>query len=148
MSFKSKADNGELFMAWAAGFFDGEGYVTVGKRSPYKGKPSYYLRVGINHVNPEPLEELHEAFGGALEYQKPSSVKGNRKPRTRWVTNCETAAKVLETLLPYLHNKYAVALYGLELQKTMRFRGGSVPEEIHKKREELRETIIDWNSKD
>ena len=45
-------------VAWAAGFFDGEGYVTIqyGYTKSPNGKRyhRHTLRIGINHVAPEP----------------------------------------------------------------------------------------------
>lgn len=107
-------------LAWAAGFFDGEGYVTIGKRkSVVNGKiyESLYLRVGINHVAPEPLTKMHELFGGAIEYT--AKVAGNRKPRYRWVVNTKKAQEVLVQLLPYMRNKNKVAVLGIEFQNCM-----------------------------
>ena len=50
-------------LAWCAGFFDGEGFVTIQERkSTVKDKiyRGYYLRIGVNHVAVEPLNELYK----------------------------------------------------------------------------------------
>ena len=136
-----------LKLAWAAGFFDGEGYVTIGQRGPYKGHKAHYLRVGINHVGKKPLYVMQELLGGCLQYQNPEKVRGNRIPRTRWITNGSTAASVLKLLLPYLVNKKEVALLGLELHSTMRH-GRKVTPEMYAYREGIKQKIKDLNAKD
>ena len=140
--------NDEQKLIWAAGFFDGEGFVTVGARGAYKGHKSLYLRVGVNHVAPEPLHVLHELFNGSLQPQKEGSVVGNRVARTRWVLNCASAASALERLLPFFFYYKDVAKLGLELQDTMCYRGGSTPDEVRERREEIRQEIIRLNSID
>ena len=60
-------------LAWCAGFFDGEGYVTIQKRnSLVNGKryEGYYLRIGINHVAVEPLLEMQRVLGGTIRKQQ------------------------------------------------------------------------------
>lgn len=139
-------------VAWAAGFFDGEGYVTIqhGYSKAKSGKcyRRHSLRVGINHVAIEPLLEMQRLFGGEIEKQILFSVVGNRKPRHRWVRNCSSAAEVLKRLMPYLKNKREVAEIGLELQATMQEDKKTIPEEMVAYRQELREKIIYLNQLD
>ena len=137
----------EQKLIWAAGFIDGEGYVTVGSRGAYKGYKSLYLRLGVNHVAKKPLYILHELFGGSLEYQDPEKVTGNRIPRTRWICNCTKASKALEHLLPFLVNKREVALLGLKLQATMGTTS-KTSEETKANRERIRQEIIRQNALD
>lgn len=106
-------------LAWAAGFFDGEGYVNIQRRhQKYKDKSyrGHYLRVGINHVAPEPLYEMQRLFGGSLEKQDTKTVIGNRKPRHRWVTSSNSAKEALIKMLPYMKNKNKVAILGIDFQ--------------------------------
>ena len=108
----------DLDLAWAAGFFDGEGFVTIQNRKhringvEYRG---YYLRIGVNHVRREPLEKLVEIFPDTT-IRVDKSTKGNRRPRTVWAPSCQKAARILEQMLPYLVNKAQVAKLGIELQ--------------------------------
>ena len=104
-------------IAWAAGFFDGEGFVTIQVRGgKYKG---HYLRIGINHVAVEPLLEFQRLFGGTLRKQKAEAVIGNRHQRHSWQCGCNTAKEVLSQLLPFLRNKVKVVKLALEFQTTM-----------------------------
>ncbi len=110
-------------VAWAAGFFDGEGYVTIQKRNSKapsgKRYQSYYLRIGINHVAVEPLHEMIRIFGGTLRKQSLHTVAGNRKPRHAWQLSCSQAKEALITMMPYFRNKQKAAELGIELQNTM-----------------------------
>lgn len=136
-------------ISWAAGFFDGEGYVSIVERETkwkdkiYKG---HYLRIGINHVNPKPLQEMQRLFGGKLRFQNPEKVSGNRKPRCSWVVTTQAAANVLVQLMPYFQNKNNVAELGLELQKTMTT--GRVSDETFSYRAMLKQEIQKLNSLD
>lgn len=110
-------------LAWAAGFFDGEGFVTIQKRnskaSSGKRYESYYLRIGINHVAIEPLLEMQQILGGTLRKQSPHTVSGNRKQRHSWQMSCSQAGDALIKMMPYFRNKQKAAELGLELQNTM-----------------------------
>lgn len=135
--------------AWAAGFIDGDGYISIQRRKTvYKDKVyrGHYLRVGVNHVASEPLEELQKLFGGTL---KPRKTYGNRKPQLRWQINCSKAAEVLEQILPYMINKVEAAKIGLELHKTM---DKNIPQDVREEqysfRETLRDKLININARD
>lgn len=138
-------------VAWAAGFFDGEGYVTIQRRvSKYKDKVyhSHYLRIGINHVNPAPLFEMQRIFGGNVIKQNPEKVVGNRKQRHTWHLSCTKAAEVLKQLMPYFKNKQNAAEIGLELQNSIGAQGNQVSEEITTYRELLKYNLQTLNAMD
>lgn len=139
-------------LAWAAGFFDGDGYVCIQRRKQtINGKVyiGHYLRAGVNHVGLEPVRFCHKLFGGSLELQ--TKTQGNRKPRWQWCVNTKQAEKFLVQIMPYLHNKQRAAEIGLELQRTMlpnktKWLGVSV--EVRLLREMLRDELITLNAKD
>ena len=123
-------------LAWAAGFFDGEGYVTVQVRGgKYKG---HYIRIGVNHVLPEPLYEMQKLFGGVIRKQK--QAKGNRHLRHEWGISCAKAADALKQMLPYMLNKDIVAKLALELQDTMGTTQ-KVPEDVVSRRDLIKQQI-------
>ena len=105
-------------LSWAAGFFDGEGYISIVKRD-YKGYTGFYIRIGINHVNPDPLKEMVRLFGGSLTYQNPEKVTGNRHPRTQWKLTTKQAESALIQMLPYFKNKSRAAEIALKLQASI-----------------------------
>ena len=131
-------------LAWAAGFFDGEGYVTIGRRATkYRDKVynGHYLRTGINHVRPEPLYEMQRLFGGKITQQPAKGVVGNRKQRHQWKLSTSAAAEMLEQLMPYLRNKQQEAQIGLDFNATMQSHGKQVSEETHAIREEFKQRL-------
>jgi len=136
--------------AWCAGFFDGEGFVSIQRRNrkAKSGKfySGHYLRIGINHVAPEPLLEIQRIFGGGV--RKSDWIRGNRKPRHRWTVSCEAANQALIKMMPYFKNKNKVAEIGLNLHKTMQKNKQSLPEGIYLYRESLKEELQKLNSLD
>lgn len=138
-------------LAWCAGFFDGEGFVTIQRRnSKVNGKyyESYYLRIGINHVNPTPLYEVQRIFGGNIRKQKEEKVSGNRKARHSWSLSCQLAKNALVQMLPYFKNKNEVAELGIELQNTMGNTGQRTTQELQLYRGMLKNKISTLNAKD
>jgi len=138
-------------LAWCAGFFDGEGYVTVGTRSTkykdrvYKG---HYLRIGINHVSIQPLLEMQRALGGNIRKQSENTVVGKRKARHSWTLSCSQAEIALIKMMPYFKNKNNVASLGLDLQNTMSANKLALSEDIFNIREAIKQQIINLNSLD
>lgn len=138
-------------LAWCAGFFDGEGFVTIQKRnSKVNGKyyESFYLRIGINHVKIDPLLEMQKILGGTIRKQNPAKVIGNRKQRHSWQLSCSQAKEALIQMMPYFKNKQEVAELGIELQNTMQENKKKTTEELQLLRAMLKEKISILNAKD
>ena len=132
-------------LAWAAGFFDGDGYITVQVRGgKYRG---HYIVAGVNHVAEAPIREMIKLFGGKFRNQLPEKVVGNRKQRIEWKLTCSSAASFLEQIRPYLVNKVEVVNKALELQSTMGTTN-KVPDEVVALRDALKEDIRVLNAKD
>ncbi len=139
-------------LAWCAGFFDGEGFVTIQKRNTLakatgKRYESYYLRIGINHVNPAPLKEIQRILGGTLRVQSAHTIIGNRKQRTSWQLSCSQAKEALVQMMPYFKNKNKVAELGIELQNTMQ-RNYKTSDEVQIYRALLKDQIQTLNKVD
>lgn len=137
-------------LAWCAGFFDGEGFVTIQERkSTVNGKiyRGYYLRIGVNHVAPEPLQELIRILGGTLRKQL-GPVVGNRHPRHSWQMSCNQAREALIKMMPYFRNKQKVAELGIELQNTMGNHGQRTTETTQLLRAVLKQKISTLNAED
>ena len=142
-------------LAWCAGFFDGEGWITIQRRcQTYKDVKyeSLYLRIGINHVAPEPLHEINRVLGGKLRFDKNSHLRNkdghNRKPRYAWTASCNEAKEILIQLMPYFKNKQKVAELGIEFQNTMSEHKKKTPENVLTLRELLKNKISILNAKD
>ncbi len=134
-------------IAWAAGFFDGEGYVNIQKRS-HKKYIGHYLRIGINHVAPNPLIEMQHLFGGTIV--RNDKVCGNRKPRHRWVTSTRNAANCLKQMMPFLQNKNNVVEIALDFQNTVTTsnRGQLMSDDMLSFRQSCKDEIQRLNSLD
>ena len=136
-------------LAWAAGFIDGDGFITIQNRNQtIKGKvyKGHYLRIGACQANRTPLEELQKLFGGNINIKNSGPNKENYKRKTQylWCLSTAKAAEVIEQLLPYLIHKKEVARLGLEFQSTMS--NFKVTDEVWNRREELKSKIQAINS--
>ncbi len=138
-------------LAWCAGFFDGEGFITIQRRNSKVGSKtyeSYYLRIGINHVNPAPLYEIQKILGGNIRVQNPDKIIGNRKQRHSWSLSCNAAKEALVQMMPYFRNKNEVAQLGLEFQSTMAKDKRQTLETTNMYRAMLKYSISTLNAKD
>lgn len=91
-------------LAWAAGFFDGEGCILTTK--PIKNKVGGEIRLSIGQVNARPLKEFQKLFGGSIILEKRGVYKWQ-------LSGYEAVFSVLEQLEPYLilkDNEVAIAL--------------------------------------
>lgn len=137
-------------LAWAAGFIDGDGFITIQDRKTKIKEKVYnghYIRLGCCQASEIPLKELQRLFGGTIREKNsgPNRENYNRKTQYIWCVSTQQAAEVIEQLLPYLVHKKEVAQLALEFQQTM----GShykVPEETKLYRELLKEKIQTLNS--
>jgi len=111
----------ETDIAWAAGFFDGEGTVDIAKRINYWVRKSdntkqsyeyYVLRVRASQVDLEPLIKLQNWFGGSIN-------KRDKQGVASWEAQGPKAEIFLEGVLPYLTVKKIQASLALEYRKTL-----------------------------
>lgn len=90
----------ELERAWAAGFFDGEGY--VGANFRFNGTRRYRrIDVQITQIDPEVLERFRAAVGTGKVY----GPYPQRRKSPMWkygIGSVEGVMHVLEVLRPYL----------------------------------------------
>ncbi len=109
------------WIIWAAGFFDGEGCITIRKdvKRCEKRKrglyANYFLLMTINHKSREALDKLKELFGGHLISFK---LKGNLY--WRLTMGSENAAEMMRTLLPYLLVKRQTAETCIRFQEDLK----------------------------
>jgi hypothetical protein len=82
-------------IAWAAGFFDGEGCITVFRAN---GGRNHALRVGFAQKNKIPVERFEDLFGGEAIYHMKKDGSGH------WYWNLygRNALRFLQTISPYL----------------------------------------------
>lgn len=126
-------------LAYLAGFFDGEGCITVVRRS----RGNMTLAVRTSQVNPAPLYRFARAFGGEVQPIK-GTLQPNRRQAFQWGRYSQNASDVLEALLPYLQVKRGEAEMGIALHWNIRQfdgRGKRVP--VDELDVQLREWIYD-----
>ncbi len=89
---------------WAAGFFDGEGWVGSRNSNRYinkKGVLRIYrcIQIAVSQVNPDPIKIFHEMFGSGY---RTKWLNGNNRTQFEWRATANDAIRVLKILLPYL----------------------------------------------
>jgi hypothetical protein len=137
----------EVQKAYIAGFFDGEGCISISK---YQGKnnitPAYTLKVVIGQKGDQPLFEFMEITGlGKIHKHKKQSCSGDFY---QWHLCPADAKELLMAMLPYLRNKKREAQIAVEfVQKFNRAsqtrgegkgRGYSIPKCIVEQKERYR----------
>lgn len=138
-------------LAWAAGFIDGDGFITIQNRKStvngkeYKGQ---YLRLGCCQASENPLKELQAIFGGSIRVKNsgPNRENYNRKIQYVWTLSTLQAAEAIKQLLPFLIHKKDVAVLALSFQETMSTTKRQLSEETLTYRLEIQKKIASINS--
>lgn len=141
----------EETLRWLAGFFDGEGHVTI-SYSKHTGKRqdrSFYLMVGISQKREDILLALKAMYGAGTIAKTNGSAK-------QWVVGNKVAETFLLDIQPYLKLKnlaVAVALgYRLLVGSHIVGRKGKKGRElapgIKDKMMALRDALIEVNARD
>ena len=104
-----------LTLAWAAGFWEGEGAVTIAKSR------NYSLHVNVTNTRLKPLQLFQSIWGGSIrEHGKPT----DRWARSyRWTVTNRRAASFLRGIRPYVVYRGEQLNTGLALMKNMSRRG-------------------------
>jgi hypothetical protein len=84
-------------LAWAAGFFDGEGSTTVCRVSQTRAYP----RVGVGQIDRDVLDRFADAVGVGKVYG-PYSSKGGKQIWSYAATSVDTTIEVFSRLWPHL----------------------------------------------
>lgn len=109
--------------AYAAGFFDGEGHITIaaGKRTDMRYGVSYSMRCGASQNDLAPLLWLQSRWGGSIYAAKRKTSTGN--VTHHWTILPRNAKAFLTDVLPYLIVKRERAELALEFQSGMTIPG-------------------------
>lgn len=94
-----------LFLAWAAGFFDGEGTVIV-EMSKQKGCKHGFrtvLHAAVTQTSTPCLQLYLEKFGGSIITSENRTPNGRRwSVQYRWIVRNEAAMQFLRAIEPYV----------------------------------------------
>lgn len=123
-------------LAYAAGFFDGEGHIQIRRHSK---RGSYMLAISAVQATENPLQLFVNGFGGTL---KRRLIPYRNTFRVLWTWQCSSASAqdALEAMLPYLRVKRDEADLALEFRRTFRPQFGERsknPPELEEKREAM-----------
>ena len=99
---------------YIAGYFDGEGCVTI--QLSKKGK-CYSIQVSITSIDFEPLNTIHQIFNGTLIYLKKSEKCKNWQNIWRWQVVSGDAYNFLITIQPYCILKKKQVDLAIEFQE-------------------------------
>jgi hypothetical protein len=107
----------ETDIAYIAGLIDGEAYMGIKKDKTMRNgrvNPCYQERICIQMVNEEAISFITSTLGG--NYHSISNPKPNRRRLYCFQATDKSAARIIQTVLPYLKVKRAVANTVLELR--------------------------------
>ena len=86
-------------LAYLAGFFDGEGSVTVGRKTRSTGDRSYFLQISITQPSLPALEVYQSYFGGHVgSVKRPAGMS----PTWQWSPHQAGKTLFLSSLLPFI----------------------------------------------
>lgn len=112
---------------YAAGLFDGEGYVRLATYT-YKNHPTrqkrYQVFAGINMCDPRPLQVLHKHFGGSFHVMRAYSEKTNHRTLFGWNISSQKANAFFRIVFPYLIVKKDEVKLALKYQAFMKHARG------------------------
>ena len=114
----------KITLAYAAGFYDGEGTVYINnlKHNIKNGRtiPSHCLVAEVTNTNKEVLMCFKEYFRGNIKYYSVDKLGntgvGSKKPQWRWNVSGNQAKDFFEAILPYLIVKRKQAELAISFQ--------------------------------
>ena len=138
-------------LAWAAGFIDGDGFITIQNRKSVVNGKTYsgtYLRVGACQAKQDVLLELQSLFGGSIRIKNsgPNREGYNRKQQWVWTLSTEQASECLKQIIPFMIHKKEVALLALSFQETMSTNKQQLSQDTVDKRLSIQAEILRINS--
>jgi hypothetical protein len=141
-----------LFLAWAAGFFDGEGCVMV-EMSKEKACLHGYrtsLHTTVTQTSLPCLQLFLERFGGSISTSENRTPNGRRwAVQHRWVARNETALEFLQAIEPYVVVKkeqvQAALKYPMRSPDGRKYGNSSnpIPDQVMQARMALRKMLQD-----
>jgi len=108
----------DIDLAYIAGFFDGEGCISLCKvkDDSYRRNYNYMLAIHVSNTKLEILEMLHREFGGHFQRIK-NKTTPNGKEIYVWALTRRIATRFIKAIYPYLRMKRRQAELALEYRK-------------------------------
>lgn len=103
-------------VAYAAGFFDGEGHIRIQRHSK---RGSFMLQISAVQATLTPLPLFAELFGGTV-HKRIMQYRGTPRAQYTWQASSKSAEMALRAMLPYLLVKLDEAQLALEFRSTFR----------------------------
>lgn len=105
----------QIDLAWAAGFFDGEGCVIIQRRKAPKTKHGilHLLHVEVAQVDILPLNKLQKLFKGRIYFDKYSKIN-------KWIITNENARIFISKIQKYTTTKQKECLVALKFSKLIK----------------------------
>jgi hypothetical protein len=102
--------------AYAAGFFDGDGHITIGANHRAAGTRNtiYTMRIGVSQNDPAPLFWFRDRWGGSVRAAKRKTAASN--VTYHWGCFARNAACFLQDVRPLLQVKATRADVALAFQ--------------------------------
>ena len=99
--------NNKIELAWAAGFYDGEGstkrvYYHYKTKNGIKRIPNKHISMTVSQCELFPLKRFMKAVGNLGRINGPYKYKAQKRPYWIWSVTCHPAMDVFKKLKPYL----------------------------------------------
>lgn len=142
----------DVFLGWAAGFFDGEGCVIVEISNSPKSRRGHRtaLRVSVTQTSKPCLELFVQRFGGSIRTFKHTCPNSSRWAiQHTWSVVGGRAYEFLSTIEPFVIVKKSQVTKALEYPlrnsagKLYGNPGNLLPDEVHAKRVEIAYALRD-----
>ena len=102
----------DAFLAWAAGFFDGEGCIRINvQHFPRMRNPSASLSMGITNTVAAPLLMLNTAYRGCYRTYRHHNPKHAKY--AKWTISGQTAYRFAKDILPFARVKHDQIALGI-----------------------------------
>lgn len=129
----------KIKLAWCAGFFDGEGCISISKPKNQNADDKkiftgYQLQTIIAQRDRRPLDVFVSLFGGVIHDQKANNGS------TYWYYRLhnQKALAILKALVPFLVAKQKAAAMAISFQEYL---NDTLPKRSHKRTDEQVETL-------
>ena len=93
---------GEREIPYIAGYFDADGFITIGRRFPHDQRVPRFIPVtGLGNTDHSIVKQLHRVFGGTLL----SRVTSGNRVLLLWRCHDRRAVEFLRTIFSFLRTK-------------------------------------------